>query len=273
MALTSGVANGLTAGATLYIDSNDVTNQVNVTPNWYTWLDEGADNAAAVEPVYGLALNGGYTYALSDDMSVGATGTLCLYDLLGGSSMANAFSIAPSFSGLGAKVSGEFDYGLGGLMYGKGSASYTIMGLTPSVTFHYVVNTSDYVLAYASTPTSVLAKVKNSGGMAVEGGLSADLSKFVPVPVTVSGGATYGMPEGADKVLAWNGGVSVVPAKDLTLSANASADAVAGSTFNYSLGASYAYSSATISAAFTNTYNSTLVRDVKGWSLGAKVSF
>ncbi len=260
--LSSGVVEGLNAGVTLYIDDNDMQSAVSDT--WYTWLDEAED---ASEPVYGLGVSGGYSTAVGD-MTVGASATFGLYDLQG--DKAYAFSIAPSFSGMGANVAVEFDYGLD-MMYLMASADYTIMGLTPSVAFHYLAADGDYNLAYNDSPASVMADFKAADGMLLEAGLAADLSELVGMGVSVSGGMDYGL---TSSELAWNAGLSVAGlVEGLTVGFDCDADSVEGSTFDYAVSASYAYGIATLSASLGSNYNSDDDANYTSWSVGTSVSF
>jgi hypothetical protein len=269
VALSSGVVEGLSASAGLYIDGNDAQDAVDVTDDWYTWLDEDAlESEAAADPIYGATVGLGYSMTMMD-MTFGATTAVGLYDLMG--DMAYAISVQPSFSGMGAKVGVQFDYGLD-IMYLMANASYTVMGITPAVKFYYVDNAGDYVLAYASTESSVLGKTKNSGGMAVDGSLKVDLAAFLPegMGATISGGAIYGIDDGD---LGWNAGVSVTPMSGLTLSFNGSADAVEESTFDWMTKLAYTYSTATVYFQFADDYDTDDGENVQSYALGTTISF
>ncbi|HAK46461.1 MAG TPA: hypothetical protein DCO79_11155 [Spirochaeta sp.] len=260
--LSSGVVDGVNAGLTLYIDDNAV--QEAVSDTWYTWMDEAE---AMAEPVYGLGVAGGYTMA-GDDMTVGANVAFGLYDLAG--DMVWALSIAPMFSGYDANVGVQFDYGMD-MMYLMASVDYTIMGITPSVAFHYLANTGDNVLAYAASTYSVMADYKNSDGMLLEAGLAVDLTDLIGMGVSVNGGMDYDL---TDSNLAWNAGVSAAGLVDgLTVGFDCDADAVEGSTFDWGVSASYVYGIATLSASVGSDYNTTDSASYTSWSLGTTVSF
>ena len=263
--LSSGVVDGLNAGVTVFIDDNDA--QDAVSDDFYTWADEADDKA---EPVFGLGINGGYSMALGD-MTVGADVAVGLYDF---TDLAWAFSVAPSFSGFGANAGVQFDMGLD-MMYLMVCADYTIMGITPNVAFHYLNATGDNVLSYSASPSSVMGKFKDStGGMLMAGGIDVDLTELIGMGITVGGGMEYGMTGAAAGSLAYNAGVSAANLVDgLTVGFDWSADTVAGSTCDWSVSASYAYSIATLSASFGNAYDSGDDANYTTWSVGAAVSF
>lgn len=263
LGLSSGVVEGVSAALTVYIDDNNA--QEAVSDDFYTWMDE---TEAQADPVYGLGVMAGYAMAMGD-MNVGADFTFGMYDLLG--TPAWALSVAPSFSGMGANVGVQFDYGMD-LMYLMASVDYTIMGITPSVGIHYASATGDNVVSYCASPASVMADYLNtSTGLLLEAGLAADLTELVGMGVSVSGSMDYDFNASQ---LAWGAGLSVAGlVEGLTVGFDASADAVAGSTFDYALSAAYAYSIATISASFGSAYDSGDDATYSTWSLGASVSF
>jgi len=276
LGLASDVVPGLNAGVGLYIDSNGVAAAVD--DSWYTLFDE---TVAADTPMYGLGVNAGYIASIGEDIKAGAKAYLGLYDLLG--TPVFAFSVKPTFSGFGAAVDAEFAYGLGGLMYLKAGASYTIKGITPSATFHMVKpGASGKFLAYAETPSSVLAKVKNGDGIAIEAGLQVDVAALVggtlPLDLapSVNGGLTYGMLTAATGDLAWNAGVSIGLLKVLTIAGGLSADPVgneATGTLDWNASVAVKYSIATIKAQVKSAYSAADDRAKIGYSLTGTVSF
>lgn len=225
--LTSGVVEGATAALTIYSDNNGAKNQIEVTDSWYTLLDESAGNADPVEPALGLKADLGYTVALSDDMSVGATAVVGMYDVLGGDDSEFGFSVSVPFSGFGANASVLYGMGLG-MMHAYVSADYTIMGITPTVGFRYAAVSDDYVIGYVKDGlyNSGTAAVLGEGGIEVLGSAAVDLSEFLPFAASVNGGATYSMPTDDDAVLAWNAGLSVTPIDIVTLTAAAAAKGI-----------------------------------------------
>jgi hypothetical protein len=281
LGLASDVVAGLSAGAGLFIDSNGVA--AAVSDKWYTLFDE---TAAEDAPVLGLEVNGGYTLALGD-ISLGAKVEFGMYDL--GGTPAWAFAVMPSFSGFGAAVNGEFAYGLGGLMYLKAGASYGIMGITPSVTFHMVnAGESGKELAYTSSPTSVLGDVKGdaAGGIAVEGGLSVNVATLaggeLPLGLapTVSGGLVFGKRTDADSKIGWNAGLSVGLLDMITVAAGLSSDPIgnegttdAGETLDWNASVALKYAIATLKLGVSSAYSAADDRSKVGWSLTGSVSF
>ena len=264
--LSSGVVEGLNAGVTFYIDDNDAGDDV--SEDYFTWVYDVDAN----DPVYGLGVCGGYTMAM-DDMTVGASVTFGMYDLMGDKNW--AFSVAPSFSGFGANLGVQFDYGME-LMYVAVMADYTIMGITPNVAFYYAdASGVDNVLAYNGSPANVMATFKDgSDGMLLAGGLSVDLTELVGMGISVSGGAEYGLSGAAASELAWNAGLSVGGlVEGLTIGFDCNADSVYGSTFDYAVSASYAYSIATLSASLGSAYDADDDDTYVSWSLGTSVSF
>lgn len=280
LGLASDVVAGLSAGLGLFIDSNGVAAAVSDT--WHTLFDEAASEDV---PVWGLEVGGGYTAALGD-ISVGAKAEFGLYNLLGGSP-AWALSVMPSFSGFGASVNAEFAYGLGGLMYLKAGASYSIMGITPSATFHMVKpGESGKNLAYAGTPTSVLGDVKAGDGMAIEGGLSVNVATLaggnLPLGLTptVNGGLVVGLVTDEDAQIGWNAGLSVGLLDMLTIAAGLSSDPVgnegttdAGETLDWNASVALKYAIATLKLGVSSAYSAADDRSKVGWSLTGSVSF
>ena len=223
--LASGVVDGLTAGLTFYSDDNaDAVAVDAVADTWYTWIDETVAAADPVEPKLGLKVDAGYSTSVGD-MTIGAKASIGLYDMLADDTadQAFAFSVMPSFSGFGAKVDVQFDSGLD-MTYIGADASYTMMGIVPSVAFDMVTLAEDNVLKYVADGeyASGMDAVKGMGGMAIGGGVTIDVGQFIGMTASVNGGATYAMPTDADEILAWNAGLSVTPIDMLTISAGAS---------------------------------------------------
>jgi len=216
--LASGVVDGLSVSASVYSDGNDAEDQIDITDEWYTLLDESADNADPVEPKLGLDAAVGYSMDVMDGVTVGATAELGAYDLMGGDDLAFGFSVNPTFSGYGANVSVLYGQGLD-MMHLYASADYTIMGITPMVGFRYAANNGDYVLKYVDDGEymSGTDAVLGEGGMAIDGGVSADLSGFIPVAATVGAKVSYAMPTDFDAVLGWSANLGVTPIDMVTL--------------------------------------------------------
>jgi hypothetical protein len=213
--LSSGVVEGLSASVTFYSDDNDAANEVAaVADTWYTWVNETVDQADPVEPALGLKVSGGYTMAIGEDMSVGATAAVGMYDLAGGEDLEFGFTVAPSFSGFGATVGIQFDYGLGMMAFGV-DASYSIMGITPSVYFDYIgINADDdLVIAYVTDDeyTSGMAAVKGEGGIALGLDVTVDVGQFIGMAATVGGGFDYSGPSGGDAIIAYDANLSITP--------------------------------------------------------------
>jgi hypothetical protein len=278
LSLSSGVVDGLTAGVTLYSDDNAAKNAVSaVADSWYKWTDTSVAAASPVEPKLGLKLNGGYTMAIGDSMSVGGSAAVGMYDLNGGSDMNFGFSVMPTFSGLGANVSAEIDSGLG-IFYLGANADYTVMGITPSVTFVTVSQTGSDVYSYVkdSKWTSGKSAVLGAGGTLFGGGVSVDLSQFLPFAATVGGHLTYAMPTGVDNILGWDASLSVTPVDFLTVTGGASMPGVfEGDTtinaFGFNAGATATFDPFTFTAGLTSSYNKDKGGSFLGWNAG--VSF
>jgi hypothetical protein len=222
LSLSSGVISGVTAGVTLYSDDNADANAVDaITDKWYTWIDETAAKVETVEPKLGLKIDGGYSMTVSD-MTIGASLAVGLFDFLGDST-AFGLSIKPSFSGFGATVGVEFDYGLD-MMYIGANVGYSIMGIKPSVSFAMANLSGDNVIAFVTDDlwTSAKAAVLDTGGMLLGVGASIDISQLAPITGSVSGGLDIGMPTDLDMILGWNASLSVTPVSFLTIAGGAS---------------------------------------------------
>lgn len=310
--LTDGVVEGLGFDLSVFSDGNDAKNEVSITDDWYTLLDESADNADPVEPKLGLGSSVSYSYALSEDMTVGATAKVGLYDMLAEES-AFGFSLNPTFSGFGANANVIFANGLGMTHLFLG-ADYTIMGITPALGFRYVDNGEDgnqigYVKddKYSSGDAAVLGE----GGINVDFDVDADLSGFLPVAATVGAGVSYAMPTDFDAVLGWDADLSVTPIEIVTISAavgnvgidegdaavspltwnaaatatpveNVTVNAGVGQKWNSkndegylapSAGVSLVHGAATLSADYSTSYDADDSETYGVYALGMKVSF
>ena len=221
LGLTSGVVDGLTANVTIYSDDNDAKDFVPaIDAKWYTLLDDSEAEKDVVEPKLALGTTVGYSMEVMDGVTVGGTAKIGFYDMLSDDDSEFGFSINPTFSGFGATA--NIIYGMGlGMTHVYVGADYTVMGVTPSVGFRLVQTTDDYAIAYVADAkyNSGTAAVLGEGGTAVEFGLKADLSNFVPVGATVGGAGTLAMPEGFEtNVLGWNASLSVTPIDIVTVS-------------------------------------------------------
>jgi hypothetical protein len=311
--LSDGVVDGLGFDLMFYSDGNDAEDRVEITDDWYTLLDEAEDNAAPVEPALGLGVAASYSMALSDDMTVGATAKLGIYDLLGEDDMALGFSINPTFSGFGANANVIFANGLG-MTHVYVGADYTIMGIMPAVGFRYVDNGADgNQIAYVADDeyASGDAAVQGEGGINIDFGVDADLTDLVGLAASVGADVSYAMPTDFDAVLGWAANLSVTPIEivtvtaavgnvgidegdatvsPLTWSAGLSSTPVEGVTVtagigqkwdstddvNYlapSAGISLAHGAATLSASYSTSYESDDDETYGAYSLGMKVSF
>ncbi len=267
LGLSSGVVEGANASLGVYIDDNGV--KASASDDIGTWDDESQD---VVDPKYGMTLGGGYSTSFGD-LTAGGNLAFGLYDLLG--TPAWAVSVMPSVSGMGGSADIEIAYGLD-LFYTKAALSYAIMGITPTATIHYINEMDGNSLAYAKTPTSVLAELKNAGGFGADLGLGVDLGQFLPVASSINAGLDLGFPTGGEMAMAWSAGLSVTPLTGLTASASFSGDEVAGNfmeNINWSTGLSYAYGVATVSASVGQSYSAATGAATSSWSIGTSVSF
>lgn len=266
LGLSSGVVAGANAELGVYIDDNAV--QASADDDLTTWTDE---SQSVVDPTYGMTVGGGYSTELAG-LSVGGNAEIALYDLAGDSAF--AFSVMPSVSGLGGSADIEISNGLG-VFYTKAALSYSILGITPTATIHYISN-GDNVLAYSADPTTVISNVQNAGGFAAQLGLSADLGQFLPIASSIGAGLDLAAPEGGDFGMAWTANASVTPLSGLSLTVSGSGDDVAGNfteDVNWSTGLSYSYGIATVSASVGRSYSASTESTSASWSVGTSVSF
>lgn len=260
VALASDVVPGLSVGATLWDDSNS---RVASSEKWYTiFKNEGAN----VESTLAYGGNVGYTLAIGEDMSVGASVAVAQYST---TSDHFALSIKPAFSGFGAKLTGEYASLGTDISYITAAVSYAIMGITPSVTFYQVKGP----VVYNSSPLSVIDNLKDNGGTAIAAGLGVDLKALASLPFAAS--ISFSLIDDLTNVkLGWNAGASVTPLDSLTVALAAGHDDVnGGASIDYSAKVSYKYSAATVSASYGTAYNNGGGEYRAFWSLGTSVSF
>ena len=275
IALTSGLIEGVSAGVSFYSDDNDAEDETDVSDDWYTWLDESADNEEPTEPNLALGFNAGYSTTISD-MTIGADAEVGLYDLMADEPNFG-FSVMPSFSGMGANVSAEISSGLD-IFYAMGMVDYTIMGITPSAYVHSVtLNNDDYDLVYVEDAeySSGLGQVKGEGGLLVGGGVDVDVTALAPLPVTaftVGGGASYSLPTDGDSILGWDASLSVTPIEIVTISGGASdagifeGDAMSVLAWNADVSLT-ATENITLSGGVNSKYNDDAEDSVLGWNV------
>lgn len=279
--LSSGVVEGLNAGVTVYIDDNDLADSA--SDDEFTWLDESVGYTAQT---YGIGAQAGYSMAVMEDLTVGATVAFGAYDLKD-EAPAKATSLGVNASGFGGSLNVQWDTNWADLGYVGVMAGYSIMGFGVDVSYETVKATGD-VLAYCASPASVSAKFmtdKYDAAPSAEDapaallglGLTADLSELVGMAVTGYWGMDMGLAGGVADATAWNAGVALPGVlgfvEDLTVSADFDADSVEGSTFDWSAGLAYKYSIAAISFSIGEDYSAADDAQYLTWSLGTSVSF
>ena len=118
-----------------------------------------------------------------------------------------------------------------------------------------------------------IVRVDADGGMELGGGVSANLSEFLPLAVTVSGGVDVALPTNDDTFIAWNFGLSVAPMDALSIYFNGGGDGFIGNGFIFSTGVNYLYSIANVYFKLYNSWDADNEESYLGWGLGTTVSF